>query len=1270
MPDFEPIEIEIALNSPKALQEAAKIEGALTGLDAAVSDTESRFKAYVAQKLRANGVSVESIRLTDKEVLAVKNYMNAIQGLKTMMDQATDPTQIGVYNFKLTELQSKIDAILTKGAAQGLQNTNTTIAQQGTTLQTTKRQWDGLGNSITQITRELPAFTFSAQTGLLAISNNIPILADEINRLKLRNQELVASGGTSVPIWQQVAKSFLSWNTLLSVGVTLLTVYGKEIVDWISNLVSGKKAVDGLKARISTLNKALEGSGFKKAYTDIAELRINLDLARKSMYDSNAVVKQYNESLGETSKQAKNLDDVEKGLIAGADDYIKMMLYKAAATLALEEASKKAFLAAQEAQKKEIEFINGKDKLIAGAAATGGFSGSMYGVAKFESETYTESLKEDGEKRKKLRLEEIKQEEDLQLSIAATFSQQAATAAEALKKKLGRKTPKITTSEEESDYKKLLEKLTELDKEYSRKQLTKDAEELQALRDKFDKIRTLITAFNANPKNKVKIPIDGLNALEKEAEKALTYRQDTAKLETQLDQEKEVYAAYEAFKTQVGMEAAEERYGALLNGFQNYGERLKDEYAKLQESLSTKPEEDITGPETERLNLLDGKIKAFEQNQNAASQKRFADAYNAAITYQETLVQIEADYNAKVLELDKISNAKLRAAKIAELTRTKQQVLDALNAEAYERATIFENLSTNLMGISRRELDNRIKSIEEYLSIAKGSITEEQRAYVKAELEKAKAIKASTNVGVEEKALIERKAALVKRIADLQAKGVVNVSDEVAELEKVNGELSEILAKKLNTISNIAGELGSSFNELGAALKNYDEGLGDTIETMGELINVVGDAAAAGASFAAGDVVGGITSSIKAITGILNIGAKARESERKALEEIKKYQDEIFASQLSYNAALRTRISDEIKLNDLYKSRVENIKEEIAANKEKYASAVKDQNEAFKKLLNAQTVVDKKTEKYGGFLGIGRKTRVKEIKQSVAELLGIGTYVEKTLNKGKGILEKTITIFEPGTIEYTDELFEKLEKINADKPLTGDAKTAYEQLKQLRDEYGSIEDAQRELQKQLVDAVTGTTAQALADSIKEGILSGKKTFADFADDIEGFLRNAIIAGMSSKIIEPEMQKLQDQLYSFLGDGILTADEKQQFQDMYLRIAEEANAYLDLINQAGINVGTTATDANSLAGAVKGITADQADLLAGQFGGLRLTQLETNQILRANFSAQLADTGKQVALQIDIEKNTRRTADNTEYLKGIDQTLKDIQTDKASKANGI
>ncbi|MGV4333419.1 hypothetical protein ACQ1P5_11555, partial [Ornithobacterium rhinotracheale] len=138
------------------------------------------------------------------------------------------------------------------------------------------------------------------------------------------------------------------------------------------------------------------------------------------------------------------------------------------------------------------------------------------------------------------------------------------------------------------------------------------------------------------------------------------------------------------------------------------------------------------------------------------------------------------------------------------------------------------------------------------------------------------------------------------------------------------------MEKKFAKVSDVAGELGGAFTELGGALKEYDEGLGDTVETMGDLLKIAGDVAGAAASFASGDIVGGITKSIKAITGLLNMSAKVRESERKAREELKKWNDEIFYHQLTYTEELRKRLQDEVKINDFYKSRVEILKEEIA----------------------------------------------------------------------------------------------------------------------------------------------------------------------------------------------------------------------------------------------------------------------------------------------------------------------------------------------------
>ena len=95
--------------------------------------------------------------------------------------------------------------------------------------------WNGLSNSINQLTREAPAFANSLQTGFMALSNNIPILIDEIDVLRRKNMALAKEGKATKSVFGQVASAFFSWQTALSVGVTILTLYGKEIVEATKN---------------------------------------------------------------------------------------------------------------------------------------------------------------------------------------------------------------------------------------------------------------------------------------------------------------------------------------------------------------------------------------------------------------------------------------------------------------------------------------------------------------------------------------------------------------------------------------------------------------------------------------------------------------------------------------------------------------------------------------------------------------------------------------------------------------------------------------------------------------------------------------------------------------------------------------------------------------------------------------------------------------------------------------------------------------------------
>lgn len=121
-----------------------------------------------------------------------------------------------------------------------------------------QRTWDGLGISISQVVRELPAATVSLNTFFLGISNNIPMVVDEINRLRAQNEALQAEGKDTVSVTKSVVKALFSWNTVLVIVLTALSMFGGQIIEWIGNLVKGRAAVISLTDALDNIAKELE----------------------------------------------------------------------------------------------------------------------------------------------------------------------------------------------------------------------------------------------------------------------------------------------------------------------------------------------------------------------------------------------------------------------------------------------------------------------------------------------------------------------------------------------------------------------------------------------------------------------------------------------------------------------------------------------------------------------------------------------------------------------------------------------------------------------------------------------------------------------------------------------------------------------------------------------------------------------------------------------------------------------------------------------------
>ncbi len=147
--------------------------------------------------------------------------------------------------------------------------------------------WNGLNASVQQVARELPSLAVGWNTFFLAISNNLPIMADEIKRARDEFKALQESGQKGVPVWKQLTKSILNWQTALVVGITLLSVYGKDIMNWIENLFKAKEVTGDL---IDYENKLLIAR--QKGIQDISRETTKLDLLYKTTQDTNKSMKE------------------------------------------------------------------------------------------------------------------------------------------------------------------------------------------------------------------------------------------------------------------------------------------------------------------------------------------------------------------------------------------------------------------------------------------------------------------------------------------------------------------------------------------------------------------------------------------------------------------------------------------------------------------------------------------------------------------------------------------------------------------------------------------------------------------------------------------------------------------------------------------------------------------------------------------------------------------------------------------------------------------
>lgn len=212
--------------------------------------------------------------------------------------------------------------------------------------------WNGLNMSVQQVARELPSLAVGWNTFFLAISNNLPMVVDELKKARIEYQAMQEAGQKGIPVWKQLTKSIFNWQTALVVGITLISVYGKDIMNWVSSLFKGEKAV------LETVNATNQfHEAMRKGVSDTVKERTELKLLYDATQDSTRSMKERKAAVDELQKRYPNyLGNIkDEDILAGkASDS-----YKALTSALIENAQARAVEETMvENSKKALEYEN------------------------------------------------------------------------------------------------------------------------------------------------------------------------------------------------------------------------------------------------------------------------------------------------------------------------------------------------------------------------------------------------------------------------------------------------------------------------------------------------------------------------------------------------------------------------------------------------------------------------------------------------------------------------------------------------------------------------------------------------------------------------------------------------------------------------------------------------------------------------------------------------------------------------------------------------
>lgn len=313
-------------------------------------------KAYSDGTISQNNYIKAASRLT----VLQENIANAIQDNEEALRR--ESRQLDVAGDSILSMQAKVALLTTEymklseaqrnsvqgeGLLKNISDMQSRLASAQAAMEkfgaATNRSYNGIGMSIQQIARELPALAMGPQMFFLAISNNLPMFTDELARARKEYQLLTKAGKAATPVWKQVASSLLSWQTVLAAGIAIFSLYGNEIVAFATNLFKAGKEAEKASDIQDNINKRyIEGAdSVGKQITALKTLQDRWNELGDDMSGKSKFIEDNASEFNKLGVSIKDVSDAENLLVDNTGDFIEALKLRAQAAAAQELASER-----------------------------------------------------------------------------------------------------------------------------------------------------------------------------------------------------------------------------------------------------------------------------------------------------------------------------------------------------------------------------------------------------------------------------------------------------------------------------------------------------------------------------------------------------------------------------------------------------------------------------------------------------------------------------------------------------------------------------------------------------------------------------------------------------------------------------------------------------------------------------------------------------------------------------------------------------------------